>query len=453
MFTTGVGPEPNTPTVGTSIHPAVRRGLLDRLGVAFTPILWNLSGPLTLFGVTLPKAMFWIVLAYVFVATVIAFWIGRPIIWLSLRQRDDQRRVPLRAGALARRRRGGRLLPRRAAERGTLADRLRRDHRQLQEFVRRGVGFLGWNLARRQIIDPLPLVVQAPRLFAGADHPRRRHASRRARSASVQSSLSFFRAVYDSFAGYRAAIIRLDGWCIANEAGQGAPARDGAGQHDGSVELDAVEVRTPGGERLIDPLDVRLTPATPWSSPAQSGTRQDHAAAQPRPAVAVRLGHGALPDRGARHDVPLPAAVRAAGRSARRGVLPGRGRRARRRRASRRRWTPCRSGISTSRLDETSDWAKVLSPGEQQRIAFARVLLAKPRAVFLDESTSALDEGQEFALYRALRRRAAGQRRWSASATAAPWSSITTGTWNCSAVVNGGSDGRRGAGPGVAVVH
>ena len=45
----------------------------------------------------------------------------------------------------------------------------------------------------------------------------------------------------------------------------------------------------------------------------------------------------------------------------------------------------------------------MLSPGEQQRIAFARVLLTKPRAVFLDESTSALDEGQEFALYRALR--------------------------------------------------
>jgi putative ATP-binding cassette transporter len=44
-----------------------------------------------------------------------------------------------------------------------------------------------------------------------------------------------------------------------------------------------------------------------------------------------------------------------------------------------------------------------LSPGEQQRIAFARVLLIKPRALFLDESTSALDEGQEFALYRTVR--------------------------------------------------
>jgi putative ATP-binding cassette transporter len=45
-----------------------------------------------------------------------------------------------------------------------------------------------------------------------------------------------------------------------------------------------------------------------------------------------------------------------------------------------------------SRLDEVLDWAKVLSPGEQQRIAFARVLLTKPKAVFLDEATSALVE-------------------------------------------------------------
>ena len=55
------------------------------------------------------------------------------------------------------------------------------------------------------------------------------------------------------------------------------------------------------------------------------------------------------------------------------------------------------------RLDEVQDWAKVLSPGEQQRIAFARVLLTKPKAVFLDEATSALDEGLEFMLYNLVR--------------------------------------------------
>ncbi len=56
-----------------------------------------------------------------------------------------------------------------------------------------------------------------------------------------------------------------------------------------------------------------------------------------------------------------------------------------------------------NRLDEVQDWAKVLSPGEQQRIAFARILLVKPKVVFLDESTSALDEGLEFMLYQRVR--------------------------------------------------
>jgi putative ATP-binding cassette transporter len=55
------------------------------------------------------------------------------------------------------------------------------------------------------------------------------------------------------------------------------------------------------------------------------------------------------------------------------------------------------------RFDEIQDWAKVLSPGEQQRIAFARILLTKPKAVFLDESTSALDEGLEMMLYQLVR--------------------------------------------------
>lgn len=50
-------------------------------------------------------------------------------------------------------------------------------------------------------------------------------------------------------------------------------------------------------------------------------------------------------------------------------------------------------------LDANLDWAKVLSVGEQQRVAFARVLLAKPRYAILDEATSALDNENEDSLY------------------------------------------------------
>ncbi len=46
-------------------------------------------------------------------------------------------------------------------------------------------------------------------------------------------------------------------------------------------------------------------------------------------------------------------------------------------------------------FDSTVEWASVLSLGEQQRLAFARLLLSRPALVLMDESTSALDEYNE----------------------------------------------------------
>jgi ABC-type uncharacterized transport system fused permease/ATPase subunit len=48
-------------------------------------------------------------------------------------------------------------------------------------------------------------------------------------------------------------------------------------------------------------------------------------------------------------------------------------------------------------------WSRSLSPGEQQRLQFARVLLHRPDWVFLDEASSALDEPAEQAMYECLR--------------------------------------------------
>ncbi len=51
------------------------------------------------------------------------------------------------------------------------------------------------------------------------------------------------------------------------------------------------------------------------------------------------------------------------------------------------------------RLDSTEEWTRVLSGGEQQKIAFIRTLLAKPDIIFLDEATSAMDNDNEKLMY------------------------------------------------------
>jgi putative ATP-binding cassette transporter len=53
-------------------------------------------------------------------------------------------------------------------------------------------------------------------------------------------------------------------------------------------------------------------------------------------------------------------------------------------------------------LDADDNWGQRLSGGEQQRLAVARALLAKPDWLLLDEATAALDEPTEEALYRVI---------------------------------------------------
>ncbi|MDH6194336.1 putative ATP-binding cassette transporter [Mycobacterium frederiksbergense] len=404
VFTTGIGPETNTPTVGTA-QTLVFGTVFSLVSVvAFTPILWNLAGPLTILGVTIPKALFWIALLWVTVTTIVAFWIGRPLIRLTFRNeltnaafryalvriRDAAEAVSLYRGE--------------RTERNTLAVRFGSIIANYRRLVLRGVAFLGWNRSISQIIEPLPLIVQAPRLFAGELKLGDVMQSSSAFS-SVQNSLSFFRAVYDSFAGWRAAIIRLDGLVTANQQARALPRLTSESSPDGSVEIDGVEVRSPVGALLVERLDVRLSPGQSLVITGPSGTGKTtllRSLAQiwPHASGTVRLpGTAESPD-GSMFLSQLPYAPLGSLRAvvcypAPEGTFSdadiGDA------------LTSVTLGHLTAGLDEVADWSKVLSPGEQQRIAFARVLLAKPAAVFLDEATSALDAGQEFALYSTLR--------------------------------------------------
>jgi putative ATP-binding cassette transporter len=60
----------------------------------------------------------------------------------------------------------------------------------------------------------------------------------------------------------------------------------------------------------------------------------------------------------------------------------------------------CGIGEFAARLDEEERWDRVMSLGEQQRLAFARLLLHRPAWVFLDEATAALDEENQDSMMR-----------------------------------------------------
>ncbi|OBK38492.1 multidrug ABC transporter ATP-binding protein [Mycobacterium sp. 1245111.1] len=400
IFTAGIGGTPNIPQNDTSttlLFGAVKSVVSV---ISFAAILWNLSGPLSLSGLTLPRAMFWIVIVYVLVATIVAFWLGRPLIRLSfnneklnaafryalVRLRDAAEAVGFYRGE--------------QVERSTLQGRFDPIISNYRHYVRRTVGFLGWNASMSQAIVPLPWLVQAPRLFAGqiafGDVTQTATAF-----GEIHDSLSFFRNNYDAFAAFRAAIIRLHGLVDANAKGRDLPAVLTRPTDDGSVEFDGVEVRTPDGDPLVDSLDVRLETGQSLVITGRSGAGKTtllRSLAELWPYASGTLrcpdGENATMFLSQLPYVPLGDLRTVVSYPNSPADIPDE--------TLNQTLTKVALAPLSERLDEVRDWAKVLSPGEQQRVAFARILLTKPKAVFLDESTSALDEGLEHALYQLL---------------------------------------------------
>jgi len=401
IFTTGVSGLPNQPQIGTG--STLLFGAVNSVCtvVSFVPILWHLSGPLTFFGVTVPRALFVIAFGYVLFATVGAFWIGRPLIRLSFRNeltnaafryalirlRDAAEAVGFYRGE--------------NAERGLLQTRFTAVIANYRAYVRRTIALTGWNLSLSQLLSPLPLAVQAQRLFRG-DMTFGDVSQSSSAFGNIADSLSFFRNAYDQFAAYRAAIIRLHGLVETNDTARHMPSLETVASTDGSVEFDSVEVRTPAGSQLVDPLNLRLEPGDTLVVTGRSGAGKTtllRSLAQMWPYTSGTV-HRPTADRETMFlsqlpYVPLGDLRTVLSYPANSGELPDELLQTVLARVS----LPHLIG----RLNDTEDWAKVLSPGEQQRIAFARILLTRPRAVFLDEATSALDEGLEYALYDLMR--------------------------------------------------
>jgi vitamin B12/bleomycin/antimicrobial peptide transport system ATP-binding/permease protein len=403
IFTANNGPLPNVPYY--SSQNTLLFGAINAVAsiVSFTAILWGLSGPMTLplIHVELPRAMFIIGIVFVVFASAIAFWVGRPIIWLSFR--NEKFNAAFRY-ALVRLRDSSEAV---AFYRGEVAERtgLRKLFRPVvdnyKRYVARSLGFNGWNWSMGQLIVPLPYLLQFPRFYSGAIMLGDMSQSASA-FGSIQNGLSWFRNAYDLFAGYRAAIIRLEGLVTANEEGRELPTITTAACVDGTVQLEDVEVRTPDGKQLINPLDLRLEVGDTMVVTGQSGVGKTtllRSLAELWPFTSGTLTRPCGPNEtmflSQMPYVPLGSLRAVVSYPNEDGDIDDD--------TLRRTLEKVALPHLIDRLDEVLDWAKVLSPGEQQRVAFARVLLTKPKAIFLDESTSALDEGLEFLLYSLVR--------------------------------------------------
>ncbi|MGV0746416.1 ABC transporter ATP-binding protein/permease [Mycolicibacterium sp. XJ870] len=403
IFTAGNGPLPNLPYYYSK--NTLLFGAIDAVAsmISFTAILWSLSGPMAIpfIGYELPRAMFWIGIAFVLFASVIAFWIGRPIIWLSFN--NEKYNAAFRY-ALVRLRDASEAV---AFYRGEVAERtgLRKLFKPVvanyTRYVGRSLGFNGWNWSMGQAIVPLPYLLQFPRFYNGEIMLGAMSQSASA-FGQIESGLSFFRNAYDLFAGYRAAIIRLEGLVVANEEGRALPEVTTLPCVDGTVELNDIEVRTPDGKQLIKPLDMRLEVGDTLvvTGPSGSGkTTLLRSLAELWPFTSGTLTRPCGPNEtmflSQLPYVPLGDLRAVVSYPSEEGMIDD----------ATLRQTLEKVALPhlVDRLDEVQDWAKVLSPGEQQRIAFARIVLTRPNAVFLDESTSALDEGLEFMLYQLVR--------------------------------------------------
>ena len=265
VFTAISGPQPNTPhqtSNGTLPFGAISAIVSV---VSFTAILWNLSGDLSLLGFEVPRAMFWFGFVYVAFATVIAFWLGRPLIRLSfnnekfnaafryalVRLRDAAESVAFYRGE--------------NAERGQLRSRFEPIVSNYQRFINKTMVFTGWNLSMNNIIIPLPWVLQAPRLFAGqiklGDVTSRWRRSARSRMRCRFSAIP----TTSSPVGAR----RSSGctvWSQPTRRAAQLPKMTVTPSDGGAVELDDVEVRNPAGETLVS--DLNLQPV--------AGRRDDH---------------------------------------------------------------------------------------------------------------------------------------------------------------------------------
>jgi putative ATP-binding cassette transporter len=375
--------------------------------VSFLSILWTLSGALTIplgggASIDIPGYMVLAALIYAVIGTLLTRQIGSPLIRLNF---DQQRYeadfrfslVRLRENAENVAFYGGE-----AREFDTFQARFARVVANWWGIIKRRKKLGFFTIGYEQVAIVFPYMVAAPRYF---DKLIQLGGLMQIGSAfrQVQDSLSFIISSYAEIAEYQSVVQRLSGFQERLDeivAERQAPQPIEIERGGPGVEVDMLDLNLPDGQLLRPNISLTASRGealliTGASGLGKSTLMRAIAGLWPFGRGRIRVSDGRclfLPQRpylplGSLADaLAYPRSARELPRDALDEALRAVG-----------------LPELVDRLDEEANWAQRLSIGEQQRLAFARVLLARPEVVFLDEATSALDEAAEVFLYRVLR--------------------------------------------------
>lgn len=373
---------------------------------SFVLVLWSLSGPMTIFGVTIPGYMVWVALVYAVVGTAVAHWIGRPLIALNFNQQKVEADFRF---ALVRFRENVEGIALHGGEADEKRGLSRRFHALMENWwsiMTATKRLMLFSVGYQQVASVFPIVVAAPAYFAGR-MPLGGLIQTSSAFGEVQQSLSWFVENYRELTEWRATVERLTGFTRAVAAARATDSGPVAttGSQDGIV-IDDLTLSLPDGRTLLEHGSAAIAPG---ESVVISGASGSGKSTLFRAMAGIwPFGHGrvVMPAQGRRLFLPQRPYIPLG--TLKRAVC----------------YPDDEAGFTDAqvaevletaelahlvpRLHDADSWDKRLSGGEQQRLALARALLLKPDWLFLDEATASLDPGAEERLHARLKERLPG---------------------------------------------